>query len=499
MQQGKLFNIDENDASWKVVEFSASSATPQAERRSLEDKYWGITKVTDRFNRQSVSYQLSKNNRLHRWLKYKEGFSAELVQMLFNDFGLQEGNTVLDPFMGSGTTALVAQMSGFNSVGFDVLPMSKLAISAKSAVYDYDLAELNRLICEVSTLDTPHDYHDTTPYINTTKDGYPEQTAKDLAFYDSYFAASNYSTEAKRLLKLCTLNSLESISYSKKDGQYLRWDCRCPKIIQAGEKRKEKGKKPFVVILNKGTLPTLKEALLKELNSVVVDISHMQSSPRPHRSHCKFIEGSALFELPQIPTNSINGVVSSPPYCNRYDYTRTYAMELAYLGVTDDEVRSLRQMLLSCTVENKSKIDSLREFYASRGQVDYFNKIYDITRNNAVLNEIMNALRTRLANGEVNNKGVLQMVEGYFTELTFVFAELYRVCTPGAKVAFVNDNVRYAGEVISVDYLTTMLAEAVGFTPKTIYTLKQQKGNSSQQMRKYGKVSLRKSITIWEK
>ena len=91
------------------------------------------------------------------------------------------------------------------------------------------------------------------------------------------------------------------------------------------------------------------------------------------------------------------------------------------------------------------------------------------------------------------------MVEGYFTELTFVFAELFRVCTPGAHVAFVNDNVRYAGEVIPVDYLTTMLAEELGFIPETVYTLHQQKGNSSQQMKKYGKINLRKSITVWMK
>ena len=91
------------------------------------------------------------------------------------------------------------------------------------------------------------------------------------------------------------------------------------------------------------------------------------------------------------------------------------------------------------------------------------------------------------------------MVNGYFTELTFIFAELYRTCKSGAKVAFVNDNVRYAGEVIPVDYLTTLLAEQIGFKAVKIYTLRQQKGNSSQQMKKYGRIALRKSITIWEK
>ena len=104
-----------------------------------------------------------------------------------------------------------------------------------------------------------------------------------------------------------------------------------------------------------------------------------------------------------------------------------------------------------------------------------------------------------MANGEINNKGVIPMVEGYFTELTFLFFELFRTCRHSAKVAFVNDNVRYAGEVIPVDFISTAIAEQIGFRPVKIYVLRQQKGNSSQQMKKYGRVALRKSITVWEK
>ena len=91
------------------------------------------------------------------------------------------------------------------------------------------------------------------------------------------------------------------------------------------------------------------------------------------------------------------------------------------------------------------------------------------------------------------------MVEGYFTELAFIYAELYRTCKKGASVAFVNDNVRYGGEVIPVDFLSSSFAEQFGFKTKVIYSLKQQKGNSSQQMAKFGRVPLRKSITIWTK
>lgn len=91
------------------------------------------------------------------------------------------------------------------------------------------------------------------------------------------------------------------------------------------------------------------------------------------------------------------------------------------------------------------------------------------------------------------------MVEGYFTELTFVFAEIFRTSRSGAHVAFVNDNVRYGGEIIPVDLFSTDLAVQLGFEPVKVYVLSQRKGNSSQQMGRFGREALRKSITIWEK
>lgn len=42
-------------------------------RIALEERYWPITEITERFNRQSVSYQLSKRDCLHKWLKIQGG------------------------------------------------------------------------------------------------------------------------------------------------------------------------------------------------------------------------------------------------------------------------------------------------------------------------------------------------------------------------------------------------------------------------------------------
>lgn len=495
-----LMSVPEDTAKYKVNGFSASDFHHSTARQYIEDRYHPLLEISSTINRRSVSFQLSKKARIHGWLKYKEGFSASLVDTLLDDFGIKAGDTVLDPFLGSGTTSLVAQIRGINSVGFDLLPTSKIAISAKQNILNYDLTELKSMREALKIIKVPAKYSKRVNSIPITEGAYPEDTDRTLAYILYWLRHNMYSLEANNLLLLCMVNSLERLSYTNKDGQYLRWDYRSTKVIEGNRKRAEKGQPPFVTILDKGELPNAIDVITNEFDTMLTDIEHVQANRSTDVSaKLEFTEDTILKQLPLLDTNSINAVITSPPYCNRYDYTRTYALELAFLGLDNDAVKELRQKLLSATVENRSKLSELESYYKSINRQDDYKQITKVISECDALQETIEALKARAKNGEINNNGVLRMVEGYFTELTFVYAELFRVCKQGAFVAFVNDNVRYGGEIISVDYISTALAEALGFKPVKIISLKQQKGNSSQQMKKYGRAPLRKSITIWQK
>lgn len=497
-EQLSLFEPDNNE--YLVTNFSADDYCETKEREALEHDYRKYLKVTDKFNRQSVSYQLSKKDVLHSWLKYREGFSADLVNILLNEMQAQPGDTVMDPFFGSGTTALVCQMRGLNSIGFDIMPISAVSIKAKAAVLDYDIKELSTLLEEVRHLDVPADYDKRTPYVRITQDAYPEKTEVFLQFISDWRDSSDYSSIAKNLLTLCIINSLERCSYTSKDGQYLGWDSRSKKVINANIERERKGQKLLPKRTVRPEILDIQSTITQELEHVISDIRIIQASSEAESSaNIDFRQCSVLYELPKMEGDIIKGVITSPPYCNRYDYTRTYALELVYLGLDEQGIKDMRQNLLSCTVESKPKIEELREYYESINCVERFKYIENIINENKVFREVIQALENRKDNGDLNNTGVIRMVEGYFTELVFTYAELFRICKKGGMVAFVNDNVRYGGEVIPVDFLCSNFAEQLGFKIKEIYCLRQQKGNSSQQMAKYGRVPLRKSITVWVK
>jgi site-specific DNA-methyltransferase (cytosine-N4-specific) len=476
-------------------QFSHGETCPEQARLALEDRYEYLLEETDQFDRQLVSFQANKTETLHSWIKYREGFSAELVDILLDRFGVAPGDAILDPFAGSCTTLLCAQMRGIDAVGIELLPHSHLAWEAKSSAFAYDLPEL-RAIRDRVRQERPPATDSRFRHLRITRTAFPAKTEADLMAYTAWFARMPISPQARTLCRLLLLSILEDISYTRKDGQYLRWDGRAGKIVERNEARLAKGRRPIKGI-DKGRLPEVRDALLLALDKVIVDVAVLQREPPP-ASRQRLIKGNTLYELPALSAGSFSAVITSPPYANRYDYTRTYALELAYLGI-GDEIFDLRQEQLSCTVENRPKLDKLRAHYEALGQVKRFRDILHVIESNAALYEINHALQTRNELGEINNRGVLRMIDQYFAELTFVFAELHRVVKSEGRVAFVNDNVRYAGEVIPVDLLTTDLAASLGFLPEKVYVLPQRKGNSSQQMGRYGRAALRKSITVWKR
>ncbi|MCP4113761.1 MAG: site-specific DNA-methyltransferase [Desulfobacteraceae bacterium] len=490
------FEKKQNFSDLKLSEFSHNGDCQQKERIALENRYSEILEQTDEFNRKLVSYQGNKGELVHKWIHYREGFSFQLVEKLIKKFNVKPGDTLLEPFSGSATTLLACKALEINALGIEILPICHLTWQAKSHVFEYDIEELNNILGLLEQIE-PTQVSMRFPHIVITQSAFSHKTENDLMFYTQWIETIKINNETKILLRLLLSSVLEDISYTRKDGQYLRWDYRSEKIKKRNEIRVSKGKKPTKKI-DKGELPTVKEALVNAFRKIIYDIEFTQRKLSP-KGKQEMIKGSVLEILPTLEPNQFNGVITSPPYCNRYDYTRTYALELAYLNIGESEIRKLRQTQLSCTVENRSKLNDLEGYYKSINQSDRFKEISRIILQNRVFQEINEALKKRWDIRDINNKGVLSMVEGYFAELTFVFAEIYRTCKSGSKVAFVNDNVRYGGEIIPVDLLSTELAENIGFVPMRVYVLPQRKGNSSQQMGKFGRVALRKSITVWKK
>lgn len=244
---------------------------------------------------------------------------------------------------------------------------------------------------------------------------------------------------------------------------------------------------------DKGRIWGFFEALEDKLQHIIDDLQNdMFANAEARNGQINIIQGSVLNEIEQIPDGHLDCVITSPPYCNRYDYTRTYALELAYLGVDEDRIRELRQTLLTCTVENKPK------------QFEWLDEEIHQTAQNAfenqqALQDAIAFLESEKQAKKLNNNGIVTMVSGYFYDTAVHLAQVARKMTQGGHYVMVNDNVRYNGLDLPIDCILSDIAEAVGFDTEVIWVLPKGKGNSSQQMKKHGRSELRKCVYVWRK
>src|SRR5262249_45536281 len=123
----------------------------------------------------------------------------------------------------------------------------------------------------------------------------------------------------------------------------------------------------------------------------------------------RILSGSCLDLLPALKASYFDCLITSPPYCNRYDYTRTYALELAFLGMSEEKLSELRQGMVSCTVETRAKSD-----LDGKLGVEAVERARHIYNGQRLLNQILDYLEDRKEKGVLNNNGIPRMVRNYF-------------------------------------------------------------------------------------
>ncbi|MBP0020789.1 MAG: site-specific DNA-methyltransferase [Cyanobacteria bacterium SBLK] len=453
--------------------------------RELYQKYAPLLVVNPDLNRKLVSFQGNKHESESRWCKYKEGFSSTLVRYIFDNTGIQSGR-VLDPFSGSGTTLFTACDRGIDSVGIELLPSSAEMIEVRQFLRTSHREEITKKLRDFKNSRIWEQSGDRISfhYLKITQNAFPVETKQALERY-LYEISVLSDRNLSRVLRFVLLCILESISYTRKDGQYLRWDWRSGRNV-----RKTK--------FDKGKILGFTEAIDRKIEEIYSDLlekngrSFADEIEAYKPGNLQLLKGSCLDIFPALESSSFDGLVTSPPYCNRYDYTRTYALELNLLGLGEEDIKNLRQTMLSCTVENREKEN-----------LNHKNSEYERAilswQSHPLLNLIFEYLEQCREEKKLNNTGIPRMVQNYFKEMVMIIFTAFRILKQNAPFVMVNDNVRYQGVHIPVDLILSDFAKDAGLEIEKIWVLPRGKGNSSQQMGRHGREEIRKSVYVWRK
>ncbi|MEM4293965.1 MAG: DNA methyltransferase [Thermoplasmata archaeon] len=256
---------------------------------------------TDYFQIVQRNRTRSVNQYLTHWIyPYKGKFHPQMIRALLNVIGLEKGDTVLDPFIGSGTTAVESQLLGINCIGIDVSPLCVLQSRVKTESIEV-LPQIMEWKDEITRRLKPSLYNIEGKTIDDAISSIPDDKVKNFYRMVKLVAISD---NARRGRDFCNafLKNLDAMIHSVSD---------------------------FVEIV-------------KKLNLNVGHIDIMIGDAR------------AL----KLKDESIDGIVTSPPYSIALDYVSNDAHALKELGYNLSE---LREEFVGVRGKGKMRIDLYNE------------------------------------------------------------------------------------------------------------------------------------------
>ncbi len=364
---------------------------------------------------------------------YPAKYIPQIPKWAINYSKLHPGDTVLDPFCGSGTTLVEARLMGIDSYGIDINPLARLLAKAKVTPL---CSEEPHSLYKISTdllknIAADKDTKEAERYLNLHSNWrywYDEKTITRLAkikynienFTPSIGKNDKDAENLKQFFLICFSSILKKCSY---------FDEKQIKVLRSKEKFKAGISDPY-------------EAFKKALNSQVPKMVQFTNKCLETPSCEAKIIGNDAKSI-HLPNDSIDLVVTSPPYINAIDYPFAHKYNLLILGLLkpDDYRPHSRDYIgVSERVLLKKTYNDIK--LTGDAEIDFLiKKIYDVDKIRAYI-----------------------MWE-YFTDMRTVFKEVYRVLDKDGKFIIVVGSNYIRKNYVPTHLLLKKIAEKEGLLP----------------------------------
>lgn len=282
--------------------------------------------------------QANPNTYTHGMFKYPCKFIPEIPRWGIHTFLPENRGVIFDPFAGSGTTLLEANVNGLDAYGTEIDDIAKLIIKVKTTVLDSTQIEfLEQSYSEIINVISRGDAELFRPEIDNLEHWFSEQTIKELGRMKVYI--DNIADDDIRdFFRLCMVSIIKRVSNA---------DDTSPK--------------PYVSNNIIKVPPTVE----KEFSSVFRRYKQMMRDllSVERMGHTKMIQGDALnFSM----ADGIDLAITSPPYINAFDYGRTMRLENLWMEtLTEKELREKKSRYVGTekidAKTEKSKLDILKK------------------------------------------------------------------------------------------------------------------------------------------
>ena len=385
-------------------------------------------RYVDFTNTYSRIMQFNKNKYvpIHRWYPFVEGYSAEFINSIIEEVGLSSRSICMDPFSGSGTSTVEFQKHCLNCYSFEINPLMFIISKAKLEVYD--IKSIYRYFSWIKKWNGFVDLFTVFPTLvetpNISKWNFNAKVWREIV----RLRTAIYSIEDEVYRDLFTValaSILLDVSNLYRNGKCLSYKHNWQSLN-----------------INDYDVKVLFE---DKVCQIIEDVKNVSFDRIINNKSKLYNVDSRIGIFKFVPDNSIDLVVTSPPYLNSRDYTDTYMLELKALNLTPsaNSITALRKNTLRSHVQIKWKDPS------------YIN--------NKLFNSMMLDLEMKADGKKSWNNSILDMIRLYFVDIDVLFKAFNQKIKQGGLVYFNVSNSAYFGYTINTLDICASIAENNGF------------------------------------
>ncbi len=235
----------------------------------------------------------------HGLFPYRGKFHPQLIKALINIIGIKKGEVILDPMCGSGTANIEAALMGINSYAIDLSPFCQLMTKVK---YD-SLTIDNKILQGIS------------------------RKSEQLF---NFFAAGDFQTrlnkvndqEKIKIYELALLAFLDSLGYSMR-------------VVSSTHKQ-------------------LFSRVLRRYEETVSAFITNNSKYVKNIGNLRVLNEATATKIP-LGNDSVDGIITSPPYSFAIDYVKNDEAQLSFLGYNTSDIRGRMIGLIGKNKEERLK------------------------------------------------------------------------------------------------------------------------------------------------
>lgn len=371
---------------------------------------------------------------------YKGKFYPQLVRPLLNILGIEIGGTVFDPFCGSGTVALESILNGYNAYGCDINPTAVDIATVKNSIFTVD----------------PYEFDKQVSLFKNDLEKYIENDYSNMFDSDSIKEIRSWFPESVISKMGFILSKIEVVPNEKIRG-FL-------KVILSSIIREISQQEPSDLRIRRRKIPITDAPVIEmfihnlelQYQNIMDFYKIKNNAPAPlGRAHIWRGNSTSFDNVKDyLQENSVDIVISSPPYATALPYIDTNRLNMLVLNGYNAANRVSIEAEMTGTREIRK---STRCMYEEKIKAEDYGSIVSYTARQIIKKVFW---QNNSANVGFRKKNMAALLYMYFRDMTDVLNTLNRLVKIGGYICLIiGDTKTTTGEEKVIIRTTQMLRE----------------------------------------